>query len=126
MEIDCGVNFSELVNFASTSWLPFGRSALSHDRDLGLGSIFSHDEMLCKIASDAESLEVSLAEAVLEDLSKLFQDEVNFRKKVSEKLKRERQAFELVDVNDRRCKVCKSVIFMSAFTCSSHPGNLTF
>lgn len=122
MEIDCGVNFSEIINFAPGNWLPIGRLTLSHYRNLGLSAFFSHDELICKIASEAAFLDINIAKAILKDISKTFQKEIDLRKTLPEKMKQEKQAFELINENDRRCQECKNIIFLSAFTCVSHCG----
>ncbi|KAK1906384.1 Lysine-specific demethylase 5A [Dissostichus eleginoides] len=46
-----GYNFAEAVNFCTADWLPMGRQCVSHYRRLHRYCVFSHEELLCKMAA---------------------------------------------------------------------------
>uniref|UniRef100_A0A8D3B8P7 [histone H3]-trimethyl-L-lysine(4) demethylase n=1 Tax=Scophthalmus maximus TaxID=52904 RepID=A0A8D3B8P7_SCOMX len=109
-----GYNFAEAVNFCTADWLPMGRQCVAHYRRLHRYCVFSHEELLCKMAADPESLDVELAAAVFCKLHGL-------RLGV---LSSEQEVFELVPDDERQCHKCKTTCFLSALTCSCSPDRL--
>ena len=59
--------------------LPMGRQCVSHYRRLQRYCVFSHDELLCKMASEPERLDVELAAAVFSELSRTMEEESRLR-----------------------------------------------
>ncbi|NWX92845.1 KDM5B demethylase, partial [Nothoprocta pentlandii] len=121
-----GFNFAEAVNFCTVDWLPLGRQCVEHYRLLHRYCVFSHDEMICKMASKADVLDVVVASTVQKDMAIMIEDEKMLRERV-QKLgvtDSEQVAFELFPDDERQCLKCKTTCFMSAVYCSCKPGLL--
>uniref|UniRef100_A0A3Q1HPB9 [histone H3]-trimethyl-L-lysine(4) demethylase n=1 Tax=Anabas testudineus TaxID=64144 RepID=A0A3Q1HPB9_ANATE len=121
-----GYNFAEAVNFCTADWLPMGRQCVAHYRRLHRYCVFSHEELLCKMAADPESLDVELAAAVFKEMGYMMEEETKLRKAVEEMgvLSSEQEVFELVPDDERQCRKCKTTCFLSALTCSCSPDRL--
>ncbi|KAJ7426650.1 hypothetical protein WISP_13833 [Willisornis vidua] len=121
-----GFNFAEAVNFCTVDWLPLGRQCVEHYRLLNRYCVFSHDEMICKMASKADVLDVVVASTVQKDMAIMIEEEKRLREKV-DKLgvtDSERVMFELFPDDERQCLKCKTTCFMSAVYCPCKPGLL--
>uniref|UniRef100_A0A665WS75 [histone H3]-trimethyl-L-lysine(4) demethylase n=1 Tax=Echeneis naucrates TaxID=173247 RepID=A0A665WS75_ECHNA len=116
-----GYNFAEAVNFCTADWLPMGRQCVAHYRRLHRYCVFSHEELLCKMAADPESLDVELAAAVFKEMGDMMEEETKLRQGV---LSSEQEVFELVPDDERQCHKCKTTCFLSALTCSCSPDRL--
>ena len=107
-----GYNFAEAVNFCTADWvrkkkiplqylskeknywcsyftdalpqLPMGRQCVAHYRRLHRYCVFSHEELLCKMAADPESLDVELAAAVFKEMGDMMEEETKLRQAVQE------------------------------------------
>eukprot|EP00061_Rhincodon_typus_P017090 g45632.t1 len=77
-----GFNFAEAVNFCTMDWLPMGRQCVEHYRLLNRYCVFSHDEMICKMASKSKDLDVALASAVYKDMIIMIEEEKKLREAV--------------------------------------------
>lgn len=55
--------------------LPLGRQCVEHYRLLHRYCVFSHDEMICKMASKAAVLDVVVASTVQKDMAVMVEDE---------------------------------------------------
>uniref|UniRef100_A0A3B4WYM9 [histone H3]-trimethyl-L-lysine(4) demethylase n=1 Tax=Seriola lalandi dorsalis TaxID=1841481 RepID=A0A3B4WYM9_SERLL len=121
-----GYNFAEAVNFCTADWLPMGRQCVAHYRRLHRYCVFSHEELLCKMAADPESLDVELAAAVFKEMGDMMEEETKLRQAVQEMgvLSSEQEVFELVPDDERQCHKCKTTCFLSALTCSCSPDRL--
>uniref|UniRef100_H2M7A3 [histone H3]-trimethyl-L-lysine(4) demethylase n=1 Tax=Oryzias latipes TaxID=8090 RepID=H2M7A3_ORYLA len=121
-----GYNFAEAVNFCTADWLPMGRQCVAHYRRLHRYCVFSHEELLCKMAADPESLDVELAAAVYKEMSDMMEEESKLRQAMQEMgvLSSEQEFFELVPDDERQCHKCKTTCFLSALTCSCSPTRL--
>uniref|UniRef100_A0A7N6A586 [histone H3]-trimethyl-L-lysine(4) demethylase n=1 Tax=Anabas testudineus TaxID=64144 RepID=A0A7N6A586_ANATE len=117
-----GYNFAEAVNFCTADWLPMGRQCVAHYRRLHRYCVFSHEELLCKMAADPESLDVELAAAVFKEMGYMMEEETKLRK--AGVLSSEQEVFELVPDDERQCRKCKTTCFLSALTCSCSPDRL--
>uniref|UniRef100_A0A8C0VGI9 [histone H3]-trimethyl-L-lysine(4) demethylase n=1 Tax=Cyanistes caeruleus TaxID=156563 RepID=A0A8C0VGI9_CYACU len=109
-----GFNFAEAVNFCTVDW------------DFNRYCVFSHDEMICKMASKADVLDVVVASTVQKDMAIMIEEEKRLREKV-DKLgvtDSERVTFELFPDDERQCLKCKTTCFMSAVYCPCKPGLL--
>lgn len=115
-----GYNFAEAVNFCPSDWLPQGRECIEHYSLHHRFCVFSHDELICQMASQPESLDLHLAAATYQDMLRMVESEVKLRKMLMEKgvVKAEREAFELLPDDERQCDVCKTTCFLSAVTCT--------
>lgn len=121
-----GFNFAEAVNFCTVDWLPLGRQCVEHYRLLHRYCVFSHDEMICKMASKADVLDVVVASTVQKDMAIMIEDEKALRETVRKLgvIDSERMDFELLPDDERQCIKCKTTCFMSAISCSCKPGLL--
>ncbi|XP_072553984.1 lysine-specific demethylase 5A [Paramormyrops kingsleyae] len=121
-----GYNFAEAVNFCTADWLPMGRQCVAHYRRLQRYCVFSHEELLCKMAADPESLDVELAAAVFREMGDMLGEESRLREAVQQMgvLSSEQEVFELLPDDERQCYKCKTTCFLSALTCSCSPERL--
>ncbi|XP_015442054.1 lysine-specific demethylase 5B isoform X1 [Pteropus alecto] len=121
-----GFNFAEAVNFCTVDWLPLGRQCVEHYRLLHRYCVFSHDEMICKMASKADVLDVVVASTVQKDMAIMIEDEKALRETARKLgvIDSERMDFELLPDDERQCVKCKTTCFMSAVSCSCQPGLL--
>jgi len=114
-----GINFAEAVNFAPADWLPIGRVCVQHYALLHRFPVFSHDELVCKMATQTEALTPAIKAAVYHDLISMLHNERQLRLNVFEfgVTAAERCRFELLPDDERQCFVCKTTCFLSAVTC---------
>ncbi|XP_060928394.1 lysine-specific demethylase 5A [Limanda limanda] len=121
-----GYNFAEAVNFCTADWLPMGRQCVAHYRRLHRYCVFSHEELLCKMAADPESLDVELAASVFKEMGDMMVEETKLRHAIREMgvLSSEQEVFELVPDDERQCYKCKTTCFLSALTCTCSPDRL--
>ncbi|XP_041035523.1 lysine-specific demethylase 5C isoform X2 [Carcharodon carcharias] len=121
-----GYNFAEAVNFCTADWLPAGRRCIEHYRWLRRYCVFSHEELICKMAACAEKLDLNLAAAVHKEMFIMVQEERKLRKALLEKgiTEAEREAFELLPDDERQCDKCKTTCFLSALACYECPERL--
>ena len=52
-----GFNFAEAVNFAPADWIKMGREYVDNCIELKRACVFSHDEVICKMALQADGLD---------------------------------------------------------------------
>ncbi|XP_057616841.1 lysine-specific demethylase 5D isoform X1 [Chionomys nivalis] len=121
-----GYNFAEAVNFCTADWLPAGRQCIEHYRRLQRYCVFSHEELICKMAAFPEKLDLNLAVAVHKEMFIMVQEERRLRKALLEKgvTEAEREAFELLPDDERQCIKCKTTCFLSALACYDCPDGL--
>ncbi|OBS82106.1 hypothetical protein A6R68_23902, partial [Neotoma lepida] len=121
-----GYNFAEAVNFCTADWLPAGRQCVEHYRRLRRYCVFSHEELICKMAAFPEKLDLNLAVAVHKEMFIMVQEERRLRKALLEKgiTEAEREAFELLPDDERQCIKCKTTCFLSALACYDCPDGL--
>ncbi|CAK7313920.1 Lysine-specific demethylase 5D [Vulpes lagopus] len=129
-----GYNFAEAVNFCTADWLPAGRQCIEHYRRLRRYCVFSHEELICKMAAFPEKLDLNLAVAVHKEMFIMVQEERRLRKALLEKYmwvehpqgitEAEREAFELLPDDERQCIKCKTTCFLSALACYDCPDGL--
>ncbi|XP_053551339.1 lysine-specific demethylase 5C isoform X2 [Bombina bombina] len=121
-----GYNFAEAVNFCTADWLTAGRKCIEHYRRLRRYCVFSHEELMCKMAACPERLDLTLAAAVHKEMFLLVQEERRLRKSLLERgvTEAEREAFELLPDDERQCQKCKTTCFLSALACYDCPQGL--
>ena len=121
-----GMNFAEAVNFAPADWLPIGRVCVTHYSLLHRFPVFSHDELICKMASETELLSPSIAAASFHDMIVMLESEKEMRRQAFDWgiTTADRTHFELLPDDERQCLVCKTTCFLSAVTCSCHANNI--
>ncbi|RXG69427.1 Lysine-specific demethylase 5A [Armadillidium vulgare] len=121
-----GYNFAEAVNFCPPDWLSIGRECVLHYSNLKRYCVFSHDELVCKMATEPNELDLTVAAATYQDLLKMVDLEKKLRKNLLHYgiSNAEREAFELLPDDERQCDFCKTTCFLSAVTCSCTPNKL--
>ncbi|CAL8256396.1 unnamed protein product [Gadus morhua 'NCC'] len=129
-----GFNFAEAVNFCTTDWMPLGRQCVDHYRLLNRYNVFSHDEMVCNMASKAGTLDVVLASAVHRDMALMIREEKALRdavKKLSSVVWRpqgvsrcQEAKYDHLQDDERQCVKCRTTCYLSAVTCPCSPGVL--
>ncbi|XP_071572335.1 lysine-specific demethylase 5A isoform X1 [Temnothorax nylanderi] len=121
-----GYNFAEAVNFAPADWLKIGRECITHYSKLRRFCVFSHDELVCKMSLDPDTLDIGVATATYHDMLQMVEAEKKLRKNLLEwgVTEAEREAFELLPDDERQCEACKTTCFLSAVTCSCHSSQL--
>lgn len=97
-----------------------GRECINHYSHLRRFCVFSHDELVCKMALDPEKLNIGIATACYLDMAEMVDTEKKLRKCLLEwgVTRAEREAFELIPDDERQCEVCKTTCFLSAVTCT--------
>ncbi|XP_069362582.1 lysine-specific demethylase 5 isoform X2 [Maniola hyperantus] len=115
-----GYNFAEAVNFTPADWLKMGRECIAHYSTLRRYCVFSHDELVCKMALEADSLSLTVALAAYRDMRTMLHDERKLRKSLLDwgVTEAEREAFELLPDDERQCHECKTTCFLSCVTCA--------
>ncbi|XP_018431943.1 PREDICTED: lysine-specific demethylase 5A [Nanorana parkeri] len=121
-----GYNFAEAVNFCTADWLPIGRQCVNHYRRLRRYCVFSHEELIFKMATDPECLDVGLAAAVCKEMTIMIEDETRLREAILQLgvQQSEEEVFELVPDDERQCACCRTTCFLSALTCSCSSDRL--
>uniref|UniRef100_A0A7N6BI04 [histone H3]-trimethyl-L-lysine(4) demethylase n=1 Tax=Anabas testudineus TaxID=64144 RepID=A0A7N6BI04_ANATE len=121
-----GFNFAEAVNFCTVDWMPLGRQCVDHYRMLHRYNVFSHDEMVCNMASKADTLNMVLASAVHKDMLIMIREEQQQREKVKKMgvLHCKEAKYDHLQDDERQCIKCKTTCYLSAVTCSCSPGIL--
>lgn len=114
-----GYNFAEAVNFCAPEWLEMGRLCIDHYRRLKRQCVFSHEELICKMADGKEDLTEAMAVMVHQNLLAMIEEEKSLRKQVNDQgvVEAEHEAFELLPDDERQCDFCKTTCFLSAVTC---------
>ncbi|XP_060807535.1 lysine-specific demethylase 5 [Amyelois transitella] len=115
-----GYNFAEAVNFTPADWLKMGRECIAHYSTLRRYCVFSHDELVCKMALEADNLSVCVALAAYRDMRTMLHDERKLRKALLDwgVTEAEREAFELLPDDARQCHLCKTTCFLSCVSCA--------
>ncbi|KAI1893098.1 hypothetical protein AGOR_G00140400 [Albula goreensis] len=121
-----GFNFAEAVNFCTVDWMPLGRQCVDHYRLLHRYCVFSHDEMICKMAAKANSLDVVVASAVQKDMAIMLRGEKELRDKVRKMgvVHSQTAEYDLLQDDERQCAKCRTTCYLSALTCPCSPGTL--
>jgi len=66
-----GYNFAEAVNFAPANWIKIGRECIEHYSTLRRFCVFSHDELVVRMAERPERLTDEVASATYDDLANM-------------------------------------------------------
>jgi [histone H3]-trimethyl-L-lysine4 demethylase len=119
-----GYNFAEAVNFCPADWVKLGRECVNHYSKLRRYCVFSHDEIVCKMALEADRLNLGIATACYLDMVEMIDMEKKLRKSLLEwgVTKAQREAFELLQDDERQCDFCKTTCFLSAVSCVCTPA----
>lgn len=66
--------------------LPIGRECIDHYRSMARQCVFSHEELICKMAADPDHLDVELAAAVHQDMLIMVEHEKELRKSLLDRV----------------------------------------
>uniref|UniRef100_A0A8C6L6W4 [histone H3]-trimethyl-L-lysine(4) demethylase n=1 Tax=Nothobranchius furzeri TaxID=105023 RepID=A0A8C6L6W4_NOTFU len=121
-----GFNFAEAVNFCTMDWMPIGRGCVGHYRQLSRYCVFSHDEMVCNMAFKADTMDVDLASALLEDMTSMIKEEEELRQKINKiGVAQSRQVdYEALPDEARQCCKCRTTCYLSGITCGCSPDKM--
>lgn len=116
-----GYNFAEAVNFAPPDWLPIGRECVLHYKSLKRLCVFSHDELICKMALIGNELDLVIVIPTYKELVSMIRLETQQRGNL---LKRgvnrsTMRHFELLSDDERLCDLCKTTCFLSSVNCET-------
>ena len=119
-----GLNLAEAVNFASYKWLGMGRTCIDHYASLQRYPVFSHDELICKMANLAPELDVTIAAATFDDMLCMVEQEKKLRLELLQwgVTKKEKINFELLPDDERQCEYCKATCYLSSVSCECQLG----
>lgn len=115
-----GFNFAEAVNFAPSDWLKIGRNCIDHYSQLRRYPVFSHDELVCKMANDPSPLNHKISLAAYQDMYHMLKSEKVLRSNVLDwgVTRSARHKFEMYPDDERQCFHCRTTCFLSALTCA--------
>ena len=80
--LECVISKYFNLRILSFFQLPIGRQCVSHYRRLRRHCVFSHEELIFKMAADPECLDVGLAAMVCKELTLLTEEETRLRESV--------------------------------------------
>uniref|UniRef100_A0A0K0DNJ3 [histone H3]-trimethyl-L-lysine(4) demethylase n=1 Tax=Angiostrongylus cantonensis TaxID=6313 RepID=A0A0K0DNJ3_ANGCA len=114
-----GLNFAEAVNFAPIDWLSKGRQCISEYANVRRFCVFSHDELVLKMASSCEKLGIAMSLATLDEMLEIAKRESQSRMEVTKRGVQlsQRENFESIVDDARVCRYCNTTVFLSALTC---------
>lgn len=75
--------FPQLFFFFLTLQLPIGRKCIQHYREMSRNPVFSHEELVCKMAADPDGLDLDLAKAVYDEMLAVVEKEANRRHRLA-------------------------------------------
>lgn len=122
-----GFNFAEACNFAPADWIPMGRKSVLYYGHFKRTCVFSHDELICKIAENAQDVDKDICIAAFNDMKDMIFTEMNRRSHIKNSTavtKFERFDFSFIKDEDRQCKYCKTTCFLSAIYCPCSANSL--
>lgn len=114
-----GFNFAEAVNFATRDWLNLGRLSVANYALSNRFTVFSHDELICKMADSYNRLDMQLARETYNDLLMMAKNERELRDRMNLMgiISSERYVFETMGDDNRSCCRCNTTCFLSALRC---------
>ncbi|KAK6747032.1 hypothetical protein RB195_000336 [Necator americanus] len=110
---------AEAVNFAPIDWLSKGRQCIREYAYVRRFCVFSHDELVLKMASSCDKLGIAMSLAALDEMLEISKRESQDRVHVMESgisLSR-RENFETIADDARTCRYCNTTVFLSGLSC---------
>ncbi|TGZ70784.1 hypothetical protein CRM22_003003 [Opisthorchis felineus] len=119
-----GFNFAEAVNFCPADWFEMGQYCIEHYAVVHRAPVFSHAELLCRMAESTEPLSVDFLTVVTKQLKDLLATERSLRRHVARLGVRraERLVFENSEDDKRECDLCRTTLYLSALACKCSPS----
>lgn len=68
--------------------MPIGRNCVAHYRELSRYCVFSHDEMVCNMASKVDTMDMEFAAVVQKEMIAMVQEEEELREKIDKMVSR--------------------------------------
>lgn len=104
--------------------LPFGRGCINNYKLVKRQCVFSHEELVFKMATDPDSLDLELTAQTHSELVCLVEEERARRRELLKAgvTRAEREAFELIPDDERQCCCCKTTCFLSGVSCACRPS----
>ncbi|CAH8542482.1 unnamed protein product [Schistosoma guineensis] len=114
-----GFNFAEAVNFCPADWLEYGLNCIEHYALLHRTPVFSHAELLCRMAKSVEPLSVEFLTVITKQLDDLLTTERSLRRHLARIGVRltERMVFENSEDEKRECDLCRTTLYLSSLGC---------
>ncbi|CAH8625247.1 unnamed protein product [Dicrocoelium dendriticum] len=114
-----GFNFAEAVNFCPADWFDMGQSCIEYYAISHRAPVFSHAELLCRMAQSNEPLSVEFLVVVIKQLKELLTTERSLRRLLARVGVRrtERVVFEETEDDKRECDLCHTLLYLSALAC---------
>ncbi len=82
-----GFNFAEAVNFCPADWMRLGRAAIENYKQMKRHTVFSHDELVCKIATSLSLSDMGIIEEIKKELQVIIDVERRERWSLTEKVR---------------------------------------
>uniref|UniRef100_A0AA85KJM0 [histone H3]-trimethyl-L-lysine(4) demethylase n=1 Tax=Trichobilharzia regenti TaxID=157069 RepID=A0AA85KJM0_TRIRE len=114
-----GFNFAEAVNFCPPDWFEYGRNCIEHYALLHRTPVFSHSELLCRMAKSVEPLSIEFLTVITKQLGDLLTTERCLRRHLARIGVRltERMVFENSEDEKRECDLCRTTLYLSSLGC---------
>ncbi len=122
-----GFNFAEAVNFCPADWIPIGREAIEHYKAVKRHTVFSHDELIFKVATNQDFTDLDAAYVIQDEIGEIIEIERQSRQALMDQdlIKNTRKlSFELLGDDERTCCFCKTTCFLSAVRSPLKPDML--
>jgi len=75
-----------MIKLSCCFQLPIGRKCIDHYREMRRNPVFSHEELVCKMAADPDGLDLDLAKAVYDEMLAVVEKEANRRHRLKRKV----------------------------------------
>lgn len=113
-----GFNLAEAVNFAPLDWLPLGRRSVREYARLRRYPVFSHEELLFRMAQD-DTLPTHHVQRLFVELLHVIRAERDQRRALLDMGIHQSQhvPFDQLPDEQRQCKHCRSTCYLSALIC---------
>lgn len=119
-----GLNLAEAVNFAPSEWISMGRICVDHYAMLQRYPVFSHDELICRMAFIADELDIAIASATYDDMLEMVKKETHLRSQLDDWgiIQTEQMVFEALADDERQCYYCRTTCYLSSLSCQCKSG----
>lgn len=81
-----GFNFAEAVNFCPADWMSLGRAAIENYKQMKRHTVFSHDELVFKIATSLKLADLDIINEIKKELELIIEGEKKVRWELTQKV----------------------------------------